>query len=71
MRARGNFSVSLESSDQVCCGPLVRPRRANPPSPSRLPSEIVKTADDLWKILTFVRSRYDGPAECKYGCKGS
>jgi mono/diheme cytochrome c family protein len=32
---------------------------------------IVKTADDLWKILTFVRSRYDGPPECKTGCKGN
>jgi mono/diheme cytochrome c family protein len=31
--------------------------------------EIVKSADDLWKILTFVRSRYDGPPECKRGCK--
>jgi mono/diheme cytochrome c family protein len=32
---------------------------------------VVKTADDLWKVLTFVRSRYDGPAGCKRGCKSS
>jgi mono/diheme cytochrome c family protein len=33
--------------------------------------QVVKTDDDLWRILTFVRSNYHGPAECKLGCKGS
>jgi len=28
---------------------------------------IIKNADDLWKILTYVRSRYDGNAAYKYG----
>jgi mono/diheme cytochrome c family protein len=32
---------------------------------------VVKTDDDLWRILTFVRSNYHGPPECKSGCKGS
>jgi hypothetical protein len=29
----------------------------------------VKTDDDLWRILAYVRSIYHGPPECKYGCK--
>jgi mono/diheme cytochrome c family protein len=30
---------------------------------------VVKTADDLWRILAFVRSNYHGAPECKFGCK--
>ena len=30
--------------------------------------EVVGTDDDLWRIITFVRSLYHGPAECKLGC---
>jgi mono/diheme cytochrome c family protein len=33
--------------------------------------QVVKTDDDLWRILAFVRSNYHGPPECKLGCKGS
>jgi len=29
---------------------------------------IVATDDDLWRILTFARSQYHGPPECKFGC---
>ncbi len=29
---------------------------------------VVATDDDLWRILTFVRSQYHGPQECKFGC---
>jgi len=32
---------------------------------------VVKTDDELWRILTFVRSNYHGPPDCKSGCKGS
>jgi mono/diheme cytochrome c family protein len=32
--------------------------------------QVVKTDDDLWRILAFVRSNYHGPPECKFGCKG-
>jgi mono/diheme cytochrome c family protein len=31
--------------------------------------QVVKTDDDLWRLLTFVRSVYHGPPECKFGCK--
>jgi mono/diheme cytochrome c family protein len=30
---------------------------------------VVKTADDLWHILAWVRSNYHGAPECKFGCK--
>jgi mono/diheme cytochrome c family protein len=30
--------------------------------------QIVKTDDDLWKILAFVRANYHGAPECKFGC---
>ncbi|MGH8266501.1 MAG: c-type cytochrome [Steroidobacteraceae bacterium] len=33
--------------------------------------QIVKTDDDLWRILAWVRSVYHGPPECKFGCTGN
>ena len=30
--------------------------------------QIVKTDDDLWRILAFVRANYHGAPECKLGC---
>ena len=32
---------------------------------------IIKDSDDLWKILTFIRSRYDGDPAYKYGVPAS
>jgi mono/diheme cytochrome c family protein len=32
---------------------------------------MIKDADDLWKILTFIRSRYDGDPADKYGIPAS
>ena len=32
--------------------------------------QIVKTDDDLWRILAFIRSNYHGAPECKFGCGG-
>jgi mono/diheme cytochrome c family protein len=32
---------------------------------------IVKNSDDLWKMITFVRSRYDGDPAYKYGVPAS
>jgi hypothetical protein len=29
---------------------------------------IVATDDDLWHILAFIRSNYNGAPECKMGC---
>jgi mono/diheme cytochrome c family protein len=33
--------------------------------------QVVKTDDDLWRILAFMRANYHGPPECKFGCKGN
>jgi hypothetical protein len=30
--------------------------------------QVVKTDDDLWRILAFVRFNYHGAPECKFGC---
>jgi mono/diheme cytochrome c family protein len=30
--------------------------------------QIIKTDDDLWRILAFVRANYHGAPECKFGC---
>jgi Cytochrome C oxidase, cbb3-type, subunit III len=30
--------------------------------------QIIKTDDELWRILTFVRANYHGTPECKLGC---
>ena len=30
---------------------------------------IVKSDDDLWKIMAFIRANYHGSPECKFGCK--
>jgi mono/diheme cytochrome c family protein len=32
--------------------------------------QIVRTDDDLWRMLTFVRANYHGAPECKFGCPG-
>lgn len=32
---------------------------------------MIKDSDDLWKILTFIRSRYDGDPADKYGIPAS
>jgi mono/diheme cytochrome c family protein len=30
--------------------------------------QIIKTDDELWRILAFVRANYHGAPECKFGC---
>lgn len=32
---------------------------------------VVASDDDLWRILTFIRAQYHGPAECQFGCPKS
>jgi hypothetical protein len=32
---------------------------------------IIKNADDLWKIITFVRAHYSGDPSYKYGTPAS
>jgi mono/diheme cytochrome c family protein len=33
--------------------------------------QVVKTDDDLWRILAFIRANYHGAPECKFGCTGN
>jgi mono/diheme cytochrome c family protein len=33
--------------------------------------QVVKTDDDLWRILAFIRFNYHGAPECKFGCTGN
>jgi mono/diheme cytochrome c family protein len=46
-----------------------RKQMENVVAPMPQMGQVVKTADDLWRILVFVRATYHGPADCKYGCK--
>jgi mono/diheme cytochrome c family protein len=46
-----------------------RKQQENVVGPMPAMGGVVKTADDLWRILAWVRSKYDGAPECKYGCK--
>ena len=32
---------------------------------------IIKDSDDLWKMITFIRSRFDGDPAYKYGVSAS
>jgi mono/diheme cytochrome c family protein len=47
-----------------------RKAQENVVAPMPAMGQIVHTADDLWRILAWVRSKYSGPPECKFGCKG-
>jgi mono/diheme cytochrome c family protein len=45
-----------------------RKAQENIVAPMPAMGQVVKTDDELWRILAFVRSNYHGPAECKTGC---
>ncbi|HYB34249.1 MAG TPA: c-type cytochrome [Steroidobacteraceae bacterium] len=48
-----------------------RKAQENVVGPMPAMGQVVKTTDDLWRILAWVRSNYHGVPECKFGCKGS
>jgi mono/diheme cytochrome c family protein len=48
-----------------------RKAQENVVAPMPAMGQIVATDDDLWRILTFVRAQYHGPAECRFGCPAS
>ena len=48
-----------------------RQAQENIVAPMPAMGSVVKTDDDLWHILAFIRSNYHGPPECKMGCKGN
>jgi mono/diheme cytochrome c family protein len=45
-----------------------RKAQENVVAPMPAMAGVVGSADDLWRILTFVRGQYHGPAECRMGC---
>jgi mono/diheme cytochrome c family protein len=45
-----------------------RKAEENVVAPMPAMGQVVATDDDLWRILTFIRSQYHGPSECKFGC---
>ena len=48
-----------------------RKAQENVVGPMPAMGQVVKTDDELWRILAFVRSNYSGSPECKFGCKGN
>jgi mono/diheme cytochrome c family protein len=59
--------VSL-GSDELQSKGYTRKGHENVVGPMPPMGAIVATDDDLWHILTFVRSNYHGAPECKLGC---
>jgi mono/diheme cytochrome c family protein len=47
----------------------VRIGQENVVAPMPQMGNVVKTDDELWRILAFIRSKYDGSPKCKFGCK--
>ena len=48
-----------------------RKAEENVVAPMPAMGQVVATDDDLWRILTFIRAQYHGPAECQFGCPKS
>jgi mono/diheme cytochrome c family protein len=48
-----------------------RKAEENVVAPMPAMGEIVASDDDLWRILTFIRAQYHGPADCQFGCSSS
>jgi mono/diheme cytochrome c family protein len=62
--------VTLGSSDLQREG-YTRIGRENVVGPMPPMGGIVKDADDLWKVITFIRAHYDGDPAYKYGAPAS
>jgi mono/diheme cytochrome c family protein len=48
-----------------------RKQTENVVGPMPAMGQVVKTDDDLWRMLAFIRSNYHGAPECKFGCTGN
>lgn len=62
--------VTLGSADLQKAG-YTRIAHENVVGPMPPMGGIVKNADDLWKIITFIRAHYDGDPAYKYGAPAS
>jgi mono/diheme cytochrome c family protein len=61
------FRLVVLGSDELQKQGYMRKGRENVVGPMPPFGTIIKTADDLWKILAFVRSKYHGDPAYKFG----
>ena len=61
------FRLIVLGSDELQKQGYMRKGRENVVGPMPPFGAIVKTSDDLWKILAFVRSKYSGDPAYKFG----
>ena len=65
------FRLVAYGSQELQAKGYARKGQENVVAPMPAMGAIVKTDDDLWRILAFVRANYHGSPECKYGCSGN
>jgi mono/diheme cytochrome c family protein len=61
------FRLVTLGSDELQKKGYMRQGRENVVGPMPPFGSLIKSADDLWKILAFVRSKYDGDPAYKFG----
>ena len=61
------FRLVTLGTDELQKNGYVRHGRENVVGPMPPMGTIIKTSDDLWKILAFVRSKYSGDPKYKFG----
>jgi hypothetical protein len=61
------FRLVTLGSDGLQKEGYTRTGRENVVGPMPPMGTIVKNADDLWKIIAFIRAHYDGDPSYKYG----
>jgi len=62
------FRLVAYGTDTLQSKGYSRKSQENVVGPMPQMGQVVKTDDDLWRILVFVRSNYHGAPECKFGC---
>ena len=62
------FRLVAYGSQELQAKGYSRKGQENVVAPMPAMGGIVKTDDDLWRILAFVRANYHGAPQCKYGC---
>jgi hypothetical protein len=61
------FRLVTLGSDELQKNGYMRKGRENVVGPMPPMGTIIKTSDDLWKILVFVRTKYSGDPKYKFG----
>jgi mono/diheme cytochrome c family protein len=61
------FRLVTEGSDELQKNGYMRKGHENVVGPMPPMGTIIKTSDDLWKILVFVRTKYSGDPKYKFG----